>query len=167
MIELVLILLVGALGPVVGGALPYKHSSFAAIVLIGIILGYPLTGSWWALAGAVILYLGEKPGVGHPKGSIITGQDTGELEWWEPEVLRHHSYAAMSLRGAIFGVFSILVAYWQPMYLHLIPAFIIAMPLSMWLCLRMPEIKYMNPWRWSETLQYMIAAFLLVLIGIA
>lgn len=159
-------MIAAALGPVAGGRYGGSPVSTISIALIGLIAGYLLLGmTLWVLAGAVVLFVGEIPGVGHPKGYAADGYESGDgvLEWWQPEILRHRPYWSLALRGAIFGAPSVLFAWWQPTYLLLIPAFAVALPAGMWLATR----RYGSDTAWiaSEALQYPIALAVLAVLS--
>lgn len=161
-----LVFLSAALGPGAGGRYGGSPISTISIGLVGLIIGYVLLGnSTWAVAGAAILFAGESPGVGHPKGYIADGFESGNkiLEWWQPEALRHKPYWALTLRGAMFGTPALLITYWQPVYLWLIPAFAIALPLAMFIPVECFNIKGNRAWVYSEILQYPIVLILLIL----
>lgn len=158
-IELIALLLVATLGPIGGGALSVQGSKFTSRVIIGLIFGYVLCGlSPWLLLVTGLIVLGSAPGHGHPVGYLIDKRwlindvDSNtfklyELEWWQPEILRHHPYLSLALRGM----------------LHLNPAFIVSLPFGMWLALRMPQVKYMSPWRWWEVYKYFVALLINIL----
>ena len=137
MIEIALIPIIGILGVLAGGAIGLK---LPARILLSIIFSYTLLGvSWWALGYAVFLYAGMAPGHGAPVGAIIDNRKMHDSEWWMPEGIK--PYPALALRGL----------------LHLNPAFIISLPLGMWLAVRTPLIKHMSAWRWWEVYKYVIA----------
>lgn len=148
-IDWIILPLLITLGIWAGGAWRY---SFVATISIGLIFGFLLFGlSWWILLGSVVIYLGEKPSVGWPKGYIVRGRpDTwkrgAKPEWWQPKWTVDRPYWALALRGAFF----------------IIPTFIISMPLAMWLAVRLHRIVPVPIWRTSEGLQYLLAALPLI-----
>lgn len=172
----ILILLTAMLGPFAHGALEkVKYINTIAIALIGLIFGYILVGvSPWLLAFPAIMWLGEKPGVGHPKGLIIDGFESGDgkLERWQPEMLRERPYLALTLRGGIYGLPSVFVAWWVPQALFLVTALAFALPAGMWLATRTPDnldvlVRKEGPeaiWCWSEVWQYPVAGLFLLVI---
>ena len=153
-----LTILLAILGPVQGGAI--KHAKLPSRIIIAACFGY-LSASVcsWGWFYGLWVWIALNPGVGQPEGYIIQAYQRGlkeirplydksgkhgELEWWQPEVLRHKPWASLVLRDAMF----------------LNPAFMIASPIAMYIGLRLPEIWYMDKNRWHESLHYSIAFLL-------
>jgi len=171
-----LLIAAALLGPVIGGWFHHRYqwASLAATLLMGLIFGYFIVGwSLWVLAVCFIIWTGEMPGVGHPKGYAIDGRDpcintdllNDCLEWWQPEGIRHHPFWSLCLRGAMFGAYAFIFSFWQPMFMLLIPAFAIGLPAGMWLALLAREYQTgVNAWRLSEAFQYPCAGVVLLIL---
>jgi len=157
--------------------------------------GYALLGveAWpWWFAAMFILAVGERPGVGQPKGSIIDGVSGAQRkpERWQPKSWQTKLYPSLALRGAIFGLPLLAVvmtrevpkrwqewvfmglafvafglAVYNPALFVLAIAFAGAMPAASFVAQYMPLIRYMDEWRWTEALQYMIAISLCIVFS--
>lgn len=141
---------VGIAGVLAGGATeggkPFARAFLACLFSYYTLSLFDLHHLWHILY-AVALYVGMAPGHGHPVGWIIRGSEGSfkEREWWEPNI---PPYPALALRGA----------------LHLHPAFVISLPLGMWLAKQMPDFPHMNTWRWWEVYKYVIVYALVLAI---
>lgn len=144
-------------GVMAGGWLP-KINKIAS-PLIGVCLLW-LVGvqGWWLLAGLLAGWLAEKPGVGHPIGTILDGYESGDkkLEKWQPEFTRHRPRVALIIRGLISGIVYLPLALIEPHVFMVIPAYAIAWPLTVW------PIK--NGWKWSEAGRQVVCGSLLILV---
>lgn len=83
----------------------------------------------------IAMILGMSPGWGEPIGATLENRDMRKehLEWWQKGLAATDPMTALAIRGVIWGLPIVPVALWFEDWslLGIIPAFAIAMPLSM------------------------------------
>lgn len=172
---LTLPLLIGAglLGRIMGGWTKLKILKKIDAFILGIVYGLillPFTEWLSILLIGLGCWLGEKPGVGWPKGYIDRGvrpdswKPTAKREWYIPKVLEDEPYLSLAIRGFLWGFPMTLLgslgglSNW-PILLILTPLFIISLPLAIFIGKYMPKIKILgatSAWPWSEIWQQII-----------
>jgi len=125
------------------------------------------TGVWIA-AGIVAFRIGESSGWGTPLGMALNGTArTGEFEWWQVGVLRDSPYAALAVRGAMWGLPMAALAHWVSPVLWYMPAvYAVAMPAAVYVA-SLKLTSRVEPWAVQEFLRgWLVGAALLALGGV-
>jgi len=108
---------------------------FGEMILGGCIIYYLLTHSidWYILPFSVLWSLGSTWGWGEPMGTAIhrrPGMMAHKLEWWQFWLFKRDVYAALTLRGAMWGLPCLLMSCVTPDAWKAALAITIAFPLS-------------------------------------
>jgi len=106
-----------------------------------------IAGVWWPwlpLCG-VLWWLGEKPGWGYTLGWISHGQDPliwdkgadghpsdGPEAWQRLLGLDKWPWLSLFIRGAMWALPLLVIAWWQPAVWYVVPAATVAMPVGAW-----------------------------------
>lgn len=103
--NILLALLLGPADAVRGGQFPRIKAQIGGAVystLVGLMLTHdPLFVALFAVA----FFAGESTGWGCPLGHVLTGKYNGcEYEWWQRGYLRTNPWAALVVRGFIWGL---------------------------------------------------------------
>lgn len=103
--SIILALLLGLADAVRGGQFPRIKAQIGGAfysVLVGLMLTHdPLLVAVFAVA----FFAGEATGWGCPLGTALSGQYDGcEYEWWQRGYLRKNPWAALAVRGFIWGL---------------------------------------------------------------
>ncbi|NIT14783.1 MAG: hypothetical protein GTN99_11275 [Candidatus Dadabacteria bacterium] len=80
---------------------------------------------WTALVCMLAFWLGEKVGVGGYMGSLV-GADVDDHEWWQKGVLKENDYLAAVVRGVIWMLPVLPLAWFYPDYMV-----VVGMPLAL------------------------------------
>ena len=120
---------------------------------VAALCGYPLDG-WLTVVIVAGWVLGERPGWGAPIGQARGVPDPDRRpEWWQVGPLRTHPWAALVVRGAMWGLpvlaftAPLSEAVWQPA-----AAMALAMPAAEMVAMRLHEPRWPRTWAgaWNE-----------------
>lgn len=89
---------------------------------------------WWTYPAFIGLWIaGASFGWGEPMGAALEGRsmDQGRLEWWQFGLFARNAWAALALRGALWGACIVPLAYFDRRFLFAL-AMTGVMPLAVW-----------------------------------
>lgn len=132
MIEALLVALAGFADRVRGGWQPLSRvPSIIGTLVYGWILAHLLGHGWdvLTLPFLVLFRIGESFGWGTPLANAL-GERRTAWESWQIGPLRDNSWAALIVRGAMWGGPVALLGVVDPDIFVMLPAFVVAMPLA-------------------------------------
>jgi hypothetical protein len=141
--------------------LPWRKSGDSAVY--GLAVAVCLAPShWWAYPAFIGLWIaGASFGWGEPMGAALEGRpmQQGVLEWWQFGPFTSNAWAALALRGLIWGACILPLAIWDLRFLFAL-AMTGILPLAAWIG-RQTAPRY--EWVAQEYLRgWMIAAVALI-----
>ena len=168
----ILPLITGIIDKVKGGH-RIKALSDITGYIYGLVLVYVLTlNLWLGLAGAVLWWLGEKPGWGRPIGFLIdrTPRDPDDYERYERWLVKagvsdtwlmktvSGAVFSLAVRGLMWALPVSLLAWWNPAVLWLLFT-AVTLPTAFYVASELPSIVK-RKWSWG----HFINGFLLGLV---
>lgn len=127
--------------------------------VIAVSLG--LEGYWFLLA-VTGFQIGEQIGWGGPVSKILFG-GASRTHWWQFWFLKSNPWAALIVRGALWGIFPAAItlgAAWV-----LVPIFAFAVPAGVWFGKKW-QVEKENPWGSSEWFRGGIVAGSLIIYSV-
>jgi len=150
MIEPLLVVLCGGLDRVRGDKFDFVWRSIDKCLygwVVAALFGYP----FHVLTPFIIaaMFAGCSPGWGNAIGPALNGKkpDPHKGEWWQYGPLMKDAWASLVVRGAMWGVPFLPLAYWDMRLALMVPIVALAMPAAVYIARRM---KVESEWEWQE-----------------
>lgn len=124
------------------------------------IIGHPYDA--FTLAAGLAVALGRAPGFGEPIGALLERRDMVEerLEWWQVGLAARNAWAALCMRGAMWGACFLPLAWFDYHFLAASAAFTVAMPAA----ILVERLRGTNNWEWQERFRGWIAGAISMLV---
>lgn len=134
------------------------------------VLGYITAaslGHWFdylTLPLLILVGIGMSLGWGEPLGAALNRRQMNiyNLEDWQIGITRSNVWAALTLRGIIWGSFSLPLAYFDPMVAILVLAYAIGFPLSAYVARDASRYVGYEAWGLSEFLRSFFAGWIIL-----
>jgi hypothetical protein len=150
---------------------------FAEAATMGLILSLLIAPlSWWSLAIAMAWAIGASTGWGTPLSAAIKQEPMGpKFEWWQVGILKRSTYLALTVRGLMWGLPSLLLIAYLPNVWVLTLGMGIAFPLSCYLSTLTPTYSFEsskwnfkgwcpNRWKLAEWLRGGLVALIVIIL---
>ena len=119
--------------------------------------------SWLTIPIIILFAIGEAWGWGEPIGAALTGKpmNPDKLEWWQKGALKSDPWAALGVRGLMWGAPVALLSFWEPLLMSLPFIFMITMPLGVLAAKHIPKSTISEKWTYQEIIRGLLTGLLI------